>query len=520
MPLPFCGEKLYTMKQISVLLFVFLIGSNLIFAQKKNVLFIAVDDLKPLLGCYGVSEIQSPNIDRLAKSGIVFLNNHCQQAVCSPSRASLMFGLRPDKTKVWDLKTPVRTATKNDKTVAQQFKESGYEAVAFGKIFHISMAGKGHDSISWSIDYSKVNVYDYPKKTGEPFAGHYQKPKIKKEMQKLYNSFIKEGLKPGKARAKVLGEIKPSTEMLDVPDEAYGDGQIANNAVKMIDQLANKEKPFFIAVGFKKPHLPFVAPKKYWDLYDPSKIELANWQKKPVGAPDFAMHSWGELKSYSDIKPNILPSGILNEKKQRELIHGYMAAVSYTDAQIGKVLDELEKQGVAKNTIIVLWGDHGWHLGDHGIWCKHSNFEQATHSPLIFSAPGTKAGIKNSSPTEFIDVFPTLCDLAGIDIPKNVDGVSLKPILTGEKSKVKDFAISQYPRGPRMGYSLRNERYRYTAWFGINFRKGEKATQENLIAEELYDYKTDYDETVNHADEKSYKKIKKDLSGKLMEFLR
>ncbi len=422
----------------SIITAIFLLISITSFSQKKNVLFIAVDDLKPLLGCYGNTEIHSPNIDRLAKSGTVFLNNHCQQAVCSPSRASLMFGLRPDKTKVWDLKTLVRTATEKDKTVAQQFKENGYEAVAFGKIFHISMADKGHDTKSWTIDYSKVNQYNYPKELGEPFAGHYQKPEVKKEMQKLYDSFLKEGLKPGKARGKVLGKIKPSTEMLDIADEAYGDGQIAQNAVKMIDQLANQKKPFFIAVGFKKPHLPFVAPKKYWDLYNRDKIELANWQKKPEGAPDFAMHSWGELKSYSDIKPNILPSGILNDTKQHELIHGYMAAVSYTDAQIGKVLDELEKQGVANNTIIVLWGDHGWHLGDHGIWCKHSNFEQATHSPLIFSAPGTKKGLKNSSPTEFVDIFPTLCDLAEIDIPENIDGVSLKPILTGEVSKVKD----------------------------------------------------------------------------------
>ena len=504
-------------KRIVFVTAIFLSFSGL--AQKKNVLFIAVDDLKPLLGCYGVSEIQSPNIDRLANSGTVFLNNHCQQAVCSPSRASLMFGLRPDKTKVWDLHTPVRTATKNDKTIAQQFKENGYEAVAFGKIFHISMADKEHDTQSWSIPYSEVNIYNYPESTGEPFGGHFQNPDLKKRMIAYYEQQIKKGVKPGKAHGNTLSKMKVSTEMLDVPDESYQDGQIANNAVKMIDQLANKKKPFFIAVGFKKPHLPFVAPKKYWDLYDPKKIELATWQKKPEGAPDFAMHSWGELKSYSDIKPNILPSGILNDTKQRELIHGYMAAVSYTDAQIGKVLDELEKQGVADNTIIVLWGDHGWHLGDHGIWCKHSNFEQATHSPLILSAPGMKKGMKNSSPTEFVDIFPTLCDLAGIDTPKNIDGVSLKPILTGEKQKVKDFAISQYPRGNRMGYSLRNNRYRYTAWFQINFRKGEKATSKNLIAEELYDYKTDYNETINHADEKSYKEIKDNLSKELMGFL-
>ena len=197
-----------------------------------------------------------------------------------------------------------------------------------------------------------------------------------------------------------------------------------------------------------------------------------------------------------------------------------MASVSFIDTQVGKLLIELEKQGLTNNTVIVLWGDHGWHLGDHGIWCKHSNFEQATHSPLMFSSPGTKQGIKNSSPTEFVDIFPTLCDLAGIDIPENVDGVSLKPILTGDSEKVKDFAISQYPRGNRMGYSLRTERYRYTAWFEIEFRKGEKATSKNLIAEELYDYETDYNETVNLADDKSYAKIRKELSVKLLNFLK
>lgn len=488
--------------------------------KAKNVLFIAVDDLKPLLGCYGDSQILTPNIDKLAQSGTVFLNNQCQQAVCSPSRASLMFGMRPDKTKIWDLNTPVRTATKDVKSVAEHFKDNGYESAAFGKIFHISMADKEHDIKSWSISYTKINQYNYPENIGEPIAGHYQNPDTKSEIDKLYQSFLTEGVKPGNARAKVLEKIKPSTEMLDVPDEAYEDGQNANSAVNLIRQLANKEKPFFIAVGFKKPHLPFVSPKKYWDLYNPEKIELSRWQKAPEGAPEFAMHTWGELKSYSDIQTAIQPNGLLNTEKQRELIHGYMASVSYTDANIGKLMAELEKQGILDETIIVLWGDHGWHLGDHGIWCKHSNFEQATRAPLIFSAPDTKRGIKNSSPVEFVDIYPTLCDLAGIEIPAFTDGKSLKPIMTGDKEKVKDFAISQYPRGNnRMGYSLRNERYRYTAWFQIEYRKGEKASPEKLIGEELYDYQKDALETKNLADEKSYSDVRKDLARKLNSFL-
>jgi len=516
-------EKLFGLSITIVLIGLFLLNFsfNAHSQEKKNVLFIAVDDLKPMLGCYGDSEIQTPNIDRLAALGTVFLNSHCQQAVCSPSRASLMFGMRPDKTKVWDLKTPVRTATKKDKTIAQHFKDNGYESVGFGKIFHISMADKEHDTESWSIPYSMVNVENYPKELGTPFGGHFQNPVLKKEMESFYNELVGKDQNPGKARGNTLAKMKISTEMLDVADDAYGDGQIANNAVNTIGKLANKEKPFFIAAGFKKPHLPFVAPKKYWDLYNREEIKLANWQKAPVGAPDFAMHTWGELKSYSDIEQYVLPTGILNEDKQRKLIHGYMACVSYTDTQIGKLLNELEKQGVADETIIVLWGDHGWHLGDHGIWCKHSNFEQATHAPLIFSSPGTKTGIKNSSPVEFVDIYPTLCDLAGIDTPKNVDGISLKPILNGSVEKVKDFAISQYPRGNnRMGYSLRTERYRYTAWFNIKYRDGEKASQENLIAEELYDYETDPLETKNLISDKQFGDTKKKLSLQLESYFK
>ncbi len=487
---------------------------------KKNVLFIAVDDLKPLLNCYGVRDIKSPNIDKLAYAGTLFTNNQCQQAVCSPSRASLMFGIRPDRTKIWDLQTPLRTATKDDKTIAQYFKEKGYETVAFGKIFHISMADKEHDTESWSIPYTSVNIENYPTELGEPFAGHFQDTELKASLNKKFQSLIAEGQKPGAARNKTLQELKVSTEMLDVVDEAYQDGQIAQNAVKMIDQLANKEKPFFIAVGFKKPHLPFVAPKKFWDLYDRNTIELAKWQKAPIGAPDYAMHDWGELKSYSDIEAYVMPSGVLAEDKQRELIHGYMAAVSYTDAQIGKLLDELKKQGVAENTIVVLWGDHGWHLGDHSLWCKHSNFEQATRSPLIFSAPGMEKRQQNSSPVEFVDIYPTLCDLAGIDIPSDLDGVSLKPILSGKKQKVKDFAVSQYPRGNRMGYSLRDDRYRYTAWFQYDYRGTEKPSQENLIGEELYDYSIDPYETTNYVNEKEYVDIHRELLNELLEFLK
>lgn len=488
--------------------------------NKKNVLFIAVDDLKPLLGAYGYSAIHTPNIDKLAEGGTVFLNSQCQQAVCSPSRASLMFGMRPDKTKIWDLHTPVRTATKDKKTIAQHFKDNGYETVAFGKIFHISMADKEHDQESWSVSYSKANVNSYPKETGEPYS-HFQDRELKKRMKKRQRQLESEGVKPGKARGTSISELKVSTERLDLPDEAYVDGQIANNAVRMIGNLSGKDKPFFVAVGFKKPHLPFVAPAKYWDMYERSDMELSSWQAMPVGAPKLAMHTWGELKSYSDIPPLIQKNGLLSADKQRELIHGYKACVSFIDAQIGKLLNALEENGVADETIIVLWGDHGWHLGDHGLWCKHSNFEQAVRSPLIFSSPGMREGQKNPSPVGFVDIFPTLCDLADLSKPDQLDGISLKPIMSGEKESVKPFEVSQYHRGnTRMGYSLRNERYRYTAWFEINYREGERPEKNRIIAEELYDYHEDPHETKNFAGSKTHQELVKKLNNDLLQFLK
>ncbi len=487
----------------------------------KNVLFIAVDDLKPILGCYGNTEILTPNIDKLASSGTVFLNNHCQQAVCAPSRASLLTGLRPDNTKVWDLKTIMRDHVPDVLTMPQYFRQMGYETVAFGKIYDPRSVDKELDEPSWSIPYNEVNMVNYHPKFGTPFGGRWQLPQTKTKAQKYIREAEIKGMKGYEKTRYAQQFVKPSTEMIDIPDEAYMDGQITINSIKMMKRLTNQDKPFFLAVGYKKPHLPFTAPKKYWDLYNRDEIKLSKWQKQPFDGPDIAMHTWGELKSYSDIGEHIGPDGLLSDQKQAELIHGYLACVSFIDVQIGKLIDELERLGLDKNTTIVLWGDHGWHLGDHGLWCKHSNFEQATRSPLIFSDPDINGNIKNSSPTEFVDIFPTLCDLVGINIPDVLDGKSLKSIMDGRGEKVKDYAISQYPRGNnRMGYSLRTERYRYTAWFAIDFRKGEKASTEKFIGEELYDYQKDDLETKNFADEKSYLKVKNDLVDKLNNFLK
>jgi arylsulfatase A-like enzyme len=270
-----------------------------------------------------------------------------------------------------------------------------------------------------------------------------------------------------------------------------------------MEQLAKGKKPFFLAVGFSKPHLPFVAPKKYWDLYDRSKIKLAPFQEMPEGAPEYAFQDLWELRSgYSGIVPGPMP-----EKQQYEMIHGYRACVSYTHAQIGKVLAKLKELGLEKNTIIVLWGDHGWHLGDHGMFCKHTNYEQAVRAPLIFAAPNLKAkGEKTQSPTEFVDIFPTLCDLAGLPIPESCEGKSLLPILGNPTAKVREAALEQFPRGKdKMGYTLRDERYRYVKWVKMNYYDGERTGP--TVATELYDYEKDPLETVNLASNPEYKKV-------------
>ena len=232
---------------------------------------------------------------------------------------------------------------------------------------------------------------------------------------------------------------KPSTESFDISDEGYFDGAIALKAVSQINELAKDDDPFFLAVGFQKPHLPFVAPKKYWDLYNRESIELASYQKWARGTVKLSYNNNGEMRSYTDIPDSFEENGLINAEKQKELIHGYYACVSYIDAQVGKILDAVKENNLLENTTIILWGDHGWHLGDHGQWAKHSNFEQATRSPLIIVDSKTKRNNFNSSPTEFIDVFPTLVELSGLNTPDNLQGKSLVPILNGKSKKVKTY---------------------------------------------------------------------------------
>lgn len=427
-----------------------------------NVLFIAVDDLRPEVNASGSKVIKTPNMDRIAAKGTTFDRAYCQQAVCSPSRSSLMTGRRPDATRVWDLETHFRTALPEAVTVAQYFKNHGYHSQGMGKIFH----GGFDDAPSWTVPWQT------------PKAPQYATP----ANQQLQAGNVD---KKGRGRG-------PAYESADVTDDTYTDGKTARLAVATLAELKRQGKPFFLAVGMAKPHLPFVAPKKYWDLYDPKDIYVPAYQKLPADAPKFVGHTNGELGSYAGMPKD----GVVDDATARTLRHGYYAAISYMDAQVGLVLDALEKEGLAQDTVIVLWGDHGWQLGEHGLWHKHTNFEVAARAPLLISVPGQKAaGSKSASLAEFIDIYPTLADVCGLPKPKDVEGVSLKPVLDDAAARVRPVAISQYPRSDAgktlMGYSIRDDRWRLTLW---------RDRKDNAIhATELYDETNDPHETVNVA---------------------
>ena len=497
------------MKKTAVLIVgMVLAGSS--FAVQPNILFLSMDDLKPELGCYGSQTVKTPNIDQLAKGGMLFEHHYIQQAVCGPSRASMFSGLRPDTTKVWDLKHTCREECPQAFTMQEYFKKAGYETAGSGKIMH---GFKNEDPLSWSIPY--VHSEDLPYTDGKTPALYtqYQSP----EIHEAFQSLEKSGLKKYKEKQQFMAKLnaKPSTECLDLPDDAYSDGAMTEWGMGMLDRFAKLDKPFFLTLGYRKPHLPFVAPKKYWDLYDRSKIDLAEFQEMPKGAPSYAYHPGHELGGYSDIEIKELGN---DPEKQRELIHGYYACVAYVDAQIGKVMAKLKETGLDKNTVVVLWGDHGWHLGDHGIWCKHSTYEQATHSPLIISVPKITTAGKTDAPVESIDIFPTLCELAGLPVPDQLEGTSLIPILGNPKIHVKEFSMSQYPDHHRkglMGYSMRTGRYRLVAWVKDEVSRTGKFDRSLIDSIELYDYENDPIETVSQARNPEYKDVLKELEAKL-----
>ena len=483
------------------------LSASLWASPKPNILFIAIDDLKPTIGAYG-SEVPTPAMDEIAAQGTTFMNAHCQQAICGPSRASVMTGKYPDFAQVWDLKTKIRDIHPDIVTLTQYFIKYGYHAAGVGKIFDPRSVDKGADSASWSERFTQTWHLKYNAEVGKPI-GHYHNPRSKSIIEGDNNTNW------NTVNKKLFANNAwPVIEAQDLPDDAYDDGAIAAHAVRSLARLAKKKKPFFLAVGFKKPHLPFVAPKEYWDLIDPKKIRLEPYQKKPQGAPNYAIHDFSELRSYNGIPTK----GPIDPDTQRNLIHGYYACVAYIDAQIGKILDQLKKQGLEKNTVIVLWGDHGWHLGDHGLWCKHTNYEQATRVPLIISIP---AGFRQvtSMPTELVDLYPTLCALSNLPIPDYIDGINLAPLIRGSDSLVnpRSYAMSQFPRGKKMGYALRDERYRFVAWFDTS---GGGASQSDVIEfSELYDYATDPNEQRNLIKDSQYQIIAKEFSEKILQII-
>lgn len=453
-------------------------------AEQKphNVLFIAIDDLRPELGCYGKEYIHSPNIDRLAREGFVFDRAYCQQAVCSPSRTSLMTGLRPDATRVYDLQTHFRENVPDVVTLPQHFMQQGYHTEFWGKIYHAAIL----DSLSWSVE------------------GGNQDRRIEPQWpQENWRAYVLE-------RSNAIADRNNGGglpyERAVVPDTAYPDGIIAARAIKTLQELSRQDQPFFLGVGFYKPHLPFNAPQKYWDLYDSTDITLSEFPAPPEGTPDLATTGWGELRNYASVPQ----TGDIDPTLARRLIHGYRACVSYTDAQVGKLLDELDRLDLRRNTIIVLWGDHGWKLGDYGDWTKHTNFEIDTRAPLMVSVPDmSKAGERTDALVEFVDIYPSLCELAGLPLPDHLQGTSFVPLLESPAQAWKDVALSQFPRQQEkiMGYSMRTADYRYTRWQQRDTRQ--------VVAQELYAHQNNVLVAENLAKQPDYANVVQELDSLL-----
>ena len=454
-------------------------------------LFIAVDDLRPELGVYGAAHVKSPRIDALGRSGTVFTRAYCQQALCNPSRASMLTGLRPDTLKVWNLQTGFRTTKPGAVTLPQLFQQNGYYAAHSGKIFHNNLP----DPASWSEPTLRIAGYPF-----DPDAV-YRSPSEVAELEARKRQLTEAGKQEQYLDQYGEWYLKNNaTEAPDVPDDAYFDGAQTTAAIARLRTFEAAGKPFFFGIGYYRPHLPFNAPKKYWDLYDRDQIPLAPNAYLPKDAPPMAHNMNRELRGYRDFAGQPRPDqGTLSEARTRLLRHGYFASVSYIDAQIGRLLDELDRSGLARNTIVVLWGDHGWKLGEHNAWGKMTNYEVDTRVPLMIRAPGMRPGVCEGL-VESVDIFPTVCELAGLRAPAQLEGASLVRLMRAPKRSGKRAIFSQYLRDgiwvapdgvTYMGHSIRTERYRYVAW--QRWPSGE------LAAEELYDLARDPEENSNLA---------------------
>ena len=440
---------------------------------KPNILFIAVDDLRPSIGCYGDALAVTPNLDRLAKRGVRFGQAHCQVAVCNPSRASLMTGLRPDMLGVWTLPIHFREAKPKAVTLPQWLRRHGYTAVGHGKIYH----NPTPDPQSWSEPIRPVQ-------TERGYADGWQ-ARIREVQAKLPDDDWRKNNLRG-----------PATAAPVIDDHKLVDGARTNLTIEDLRRLGQAEKPFFLALGFIRPHLAWISPRKYWDLHDPKTLPVITDGEVTPHTPPYALSNSYELTHYMDLIdfPKPWDERRVSDTLARRLMHAYYASVSYVDAQIGRLLKALDEEGLAENTIIVLWSDHGWKLGEHNGWGKMSNYEIDTRVPFIIAAPGLEtAGQATDTPVELLDIFPTLCDLTGIDTPDFVQGESLLPLLKNPTAKPDRVAHSQYYRnldgGEYMGYAMRTRTHRFVEWreFGTG----------RVTARELYDHRENHTEAVN-----------------------
>ena len=453
--------------------------------SRKNVLFISIDDLRPTLGCYGDKTAITPNIDKIAKNGTTFYRAYCQQALCSPSRLSLLTGLRPNSTKVWDLNVHFREAVPDAVTLPQHFKNQGYLTRSIGKIFH----GGGKPS------------KDPPSWSEEPVYDQVRDPKLRYALPKNLKG---NGLK------------RDSIESAKIDDNHYVDGKVCEEAIEALKRYSKMPSPFFLAVGFRKPHLPFNAPTKYWDLYQRKEIPAPESTDHPTNAPEIATRSWKELEGYTDIPSD----GMIGQEKTQELRHGYYACVSYIDTLVGRLIKTMSELDLSEETVICIWGDHGYHLGEQGLWTKANNYELSVRVPLIVSIPKQRnQGSKSNGLVELVDLYPSICEACQIKIPSGLEGTSFIPLLNDPDKQWKKAAYSQFPRnrtrnrhsthGDIMGYSVRTTTHRYTEWREWKTNK--------VIDVELYDHRNDPREMRNIAPIKESQSQLKALSKVIKE---
>ena len=459
--------------------------------QPPNVLLIIVDDLRPQLGAYGFDIMQTPNIDRLAEEGLLFRRAYAQWPVCGPSRASLLSGLRPDTIGIYNNGRRLDSSDAEIVSLPAYFRRNGYRTHSIGKVYH----GRNDDLGAWSEPPWDAAPND------DNWQG-YGSPETHELRLRLWEEALAED-----PDALFHQFNAGAVERADLPDSDYRDGKIAARAVEVLRE--NAGQPFFAAVGFVKPHLPFAAPSRFWDLYDRADLQPTADSARPEGTTEIP-YIYSELESYRGIASD----DELTEEQVLELIHGYFAAVSFVDAQVGKLLGELDRLDIRDNTIVALVGDHGFHLGEQGIWAKHSLFELSSHTPLVVSVPGQEtAGGATGALVELIDIYPSLVELAGLDPSPRLDGESFVPLIDDPDTPFKDAALSQYrhfmePYREIMGYSIRTDRHRFSLWL-------DTAREGAVFARELYELGVEGGESINLADDQAYRAVVQDLTNRI-----